>query len=130
MKFNFFNKKIALGVSLVLLELCRPAVADVKEAQRLYVEGSRMERSSDYQAALNAYQQSLLAEPRYFYSYRQIGICQRMLGNGAEAIRAFEKYLTFKPDDGQIRTLIQKLKSEAPQEARAGAITPFKQRFG
>jgi hypothetical protein len=63
------------------------------------MRGVRFEQAGDYASALTQFQQSLRAEPRYFYAYRQIGVCEQMLGNSALAVDALDRYLRFRPDD-------------------------------
>lgn len=80
-----------------------PAWADAEAAKAAYMRGVAQQKAGQYQAALSEYEASLQAEPRYVYSYKQMGTCYYYLGQKGKAVAAYDKYLAAYPNDTAIR---------------------------
>lgn len=108
-----FVKKIA--VWLVCLALLLPGVvrADVAAAKAAYMRGMAQQKAKQYQAAIYEYEASLQAEPRYAYSYKQMGTCYYYMGDKVKAVESYDKYLVAVPNDAPIRKFADSIRGQA-----------------
>jgi len=93
------------------------ARADVNQAKALYSAGAKLQAQKQYQAAIEQYEKSLQAEPRYAYSYKQIGTCKYYLNDKSGALEAYEKYYAAVPTDAQVKGMIDRLKASGSAAA-------------
>ncbi len=107
-------------VLAVLVALVRPALAEDRVAARkAYRTAAKHYDLGEYQEALSAFKEAYrnYEDPSFLFN---IGQCQRMLGQNADAVRSFRAYL-HQPNPAnrvQVEQLIDKLQSEmAAQEA-------------
>jgi hypothetical protein len=91
--------------------------ADVDQAKTYYMAGMKLQLQKQYQSAIDQYEKSLQAEPRYVYSYKQIGTCKYYLGDQPGALAAYIKYETSIPSDAATQTFINRLEATGVKPA-------------
>lgn len=110
---------------LTAIFLCSSALhADVKQAQALYAQAKALQNQKQYQAAIPLYIKSLHAEPRYAYSYKEIGTCKYMLGDKAGALEAYKRYLAAVPKDAAVQGMVTRINSELGAAPATGLAEP------
>lgn len=68
---------------------------EITDPTVLYNVGTQFFRQNKYEEALKYYQRSVVVKEDFLDGLYQLGLTYLTLGNNAEAIAAFEKYLTF-----------------------------------
>ncbi len=99
---------------ILLLLLPSLAPADLDRAKALYLEGMKLERAKDFRGALEKYEASLKAEPRYYWSHKQAGNCHYHFGDHAAAVKSYDLYLKSKPEDTAIAKFAASLRTKLP----------------
>jgi tetratricopeptide (TPR) repeat protein len=106
-----------MGLAFVVVSAVVPVGAQEVErdaARQRYAEGQELFRAGDYEAALEAFRAAYQAAPHPIPVKSQAE-CHERLGNLAEAVALFERYLEFRPDaaDAQaIRARIDSLRGQ------------------
>jgi tetratricopeptide (TPR) repeat protein len=95
------RKSIAVAVALVAGFLAggRPALAAdarTEKAREHYLQGDAFYKLDKYPQALAEYEQAYLAKPDPSFLYN-IAQCHRLMGNRAEAVRFYRRYLKDAP---------------------------------
>ena len=109
---------VALAVAVGLL-LNTQAEEARDRARDAFAQGQELYRAGDYAAALAAFQSAQAAGPKPATEYN-IGRCYERLGQLADAVVAYESYLTDAPDAPDHETVkahVAELKGQAPPEA-------------
>src|SRR5262245_42069698 len=122
------------GIALIAALLVgASAFADNKEiAREAYTEGTRQFEIGEYRAALDAFKRAYLnyEEPAFLFNIAQ---CHRMLGEKAEALRAYRNFLRKLPETDnrkEIEKIIANLEAAIANEGAArtrppqGTMTP------
>jgi hypothetical protein len=117
----------------LLVALCPAANgigADNANAKEAYMRGIQLETVKDYTGAIQAYEESLKADPDYAWAWRELGNCHFYLNERSEALDCYQQYLKVKPDDSKVAGLAKALQAQ-PAPAVAGAKEDlFKPGFG
>lgn len=80
----------------------------------LYVHGKILERGSNFDAALLAFRQSTLVNPKESDAYFEMGTIYQQRGDRAKARAAYEKALEISPDDPDYKHALASLNSSQP----------------
>jgi tetratricopeptide (TPR) repeat protein len=89
---------IACVLTSGLLVCARPARADqrTEKAREHYVQGDAYYKLDKYSDALHEYEQAYIAKPDPSFLYN-IAQCHRLMGNKAEAVKFYRRYLRDAP---------------------------------
>src|SRR5258706_15067478 len=74
------------------------AAGDSNAAKAFYFSGKQKMAAKGYSAALEDFNKSLAAEPRYVWSRRERGTCYYYLGDRANALNDYKAYLHYYPN--------------------------------
>jgi tetratricopeptide (TPR) repeat protein len=74
--------------------------------------GDQAYQARNYAQAEQNYYDALKLDPRSAQAYEGVGDCEYMMGNKAEALKAFEKSLTLAPANYKLRDFAQSLRSQ------------------
>lgn len=111
------GKKLILG--LMLAAASARLTADT--ARDAYLRGLALEKVRNYAGAGQEYKKSLTLDPRYAWSWRQIGNCYYYLGYKDKAVQAYDYYLKTFPTDAAIKKFADSLRAGAASGARPAA---------
>jgi tetratricopeptide (TPR) repeat protein len=117
---------VALAVAVGLLLTTQPEEARDR-ARDAFAQGQELYRAGDYAGALAAFQTAELTQPSPAAQYN-IGRCYERLGQPAEAVAAFERYLAGAPDAADYQAVAEhtaELRRQIPPEAHLSvAVEP------
>jgi len=117
------------GIAIALMVLAATAVTalaeepGVRQAKAYYIEGMKQYNLGHYRAALDAFEAGYLARPDAAFLFN-LGQCHRMLGEAAEAVRAYRAYLRERPGAGNRREVEQLVEQEEKRVERKAAERP------
>jgi hypothetical protein len=99
----------ALLASVTFFSVTAWAEVDVKRAKEHYTKAENLYRVERFQDAFTEYQEAYLAkpEPNLLFNMAQ---CQRKMGNRAEAVRFYRRFLAEKPNPSNLATVEQHLR--------------------
>jgi hypothetical protein len=99
----------ALLASVTFFSVTAWAEVDVKRAKEHYTKAENLYRVERFQDAFTEYQEAYLAkpEPNLLFNMAQ---CQRKMGNRAEAVRFYRRFLAAKPNPPNLATVEQHLR--------------------
>jgi tetratricopeptide (TPR) repeat protein len=80
----------------------------------LYVQGKILEKESNFDAALVAFQQTTLVNPKESDAYFEMGEIYQHRGDRAKALAAYSKALKISPDDPDYKRALASLNSGQP----------------
>lgn len=129
------RKSVAVAVALLVgffagAGLARAADARTEKAREHYLQGDAFYKLDKYPQALAEYEQAYLAksDPSFLYNIAQ---CHRLMGNRAEAVRFYRRYLKDAPHapnrevaDKHIKDLEAALASDPTPSAPPGGVRP------
>ncbi len=123
---------ILAGVALLA---ARPVWADLAGAQAEYRFGLEQERARNYRLAVEYFGKSLAADARYVYADKEMGTCYYYLGDKAEALFHYDRYLAVVPSDKPVSSMAEYLRGQVSPGAldfvrRAQHPDPRVGRFG
>ena len=94
---------------------------DPLRAEKDLEVGQYYMRKGDVDAAIDRFQDAILAKPGYAIPFRCLGEAQEKKGLKKQAIKSYQRYLDLYPhaeDGGKIRKKIDKLYRESAKEKR------------
>jgi tetratricopeptide (TPR) repeat protein len=112
---------VALAVAVGLL-LATQAEDARDHARDAFTQGQELYRTGDYAGALAAFQSAEAARPSPAAAYN-IGRCYERLGHPAEALSAYERYLTETPDAPDRDALAEHIAELRRQVPAGGRLT-------
>ncbi len=87
------------------------------------LQGNQFYAQKDYQKASQSYQAAIELDPRSFLAYQGLGNCEYYLGKKSEALAAYQKALELNPQNSQLASFVERMKSWAAGPAAAGKTT-------
>ncbi|MCX8093046.1 MAG: tetratricopeptide repeat protein [Candidatus Goldbacteria bacterium] len=83
-----------------------------QKALTSYKQGLAYEKEGNYKKAFLEYQKVLQTKIKYPQIYKRIGMCYYYFGNYEYAIKYFQEYLKYFPNDNNIKNYIPKLQQQ------------------
>jgi tetratricopeptide (TPR) repeat protein len=85
------------GPGKPLAEFYSPSAQD--KAKKAYAQGKQLYEAKDYHKALEAFRDSVKADPKYASAYNYLGLTYKQLGLYDEAAQAYVKAIQLKPQN-------------------------------
>jgi tetratricopeptide (TPR) repeat protein len=116
------RRGLAAILTLVLLAVWTPAVAEPRRAREHFDEAESLYAQGDFEAALSEYLAAFDEQPLPELLFN-VGQCQRNLDRYGDAIFSFRRYLALRPDAPN-REAVLKLVAELERKREREEIRP------
>ena len=113
----------ALLAAVTFFSVAARAEVDIKHAREHFFKAERLYQIERFQDAFTEYQEAFLAkpDPNVLFNMAQ---CQRLMGNGPEAIRFYRRFLAERPNPPNLAMVQQHIRDLEAAERVATAPPP------